>query len=504
MKDLTKYIFFILSLTFFACAEIDDYETTKQLEKELIENQEIFSIQSLDSADLTARVFPINDPNRNSNWQWYSSTMQTMWTSNSGGLGVIRQKQLPYFQASDIATDASQRDMLPNDGWVLVARDFGFNENHPVEGDPWFLVYNRRRGLLRLCLFNAFGSQYVFQSVRLGLHNNVFTSSGLFTLTSENFQQGVLTNLVPNQVRESISNMAEQGGWSVHDFYLGFDPNFNSNTIFDFKVYGIIETIGSGGISGAVTGKALVTEKNEIKIHDVFKNTGAFLSAVDKKYKKLKLTSFLQSFDIATGAVGIAKFFLGGKKTTQTIPITLDADLGMSFSLITRILRKEIRVNADSTAWINDGFAFKPLNQISYGLINFKEVQKVYLDTEYLSQPSEQYPGECETITISKYATVYNEVLNNISLNPTSGMHIVDIKVAFSPDVFPNSIPSFANSGGYFYTDYQNLIRLSQEIFVKVTLRSLQPEVNMDREYVVIRSIPYQVIFRNSTSTEIC
>ena len=44
---------------------------------------------------------------------------------------------------------SGDRDILPSQGWVLVVRDFGSAETPPTSL-PYFILYNKYRGLLRL------------------------------------------------------------------------------------------------------------------------------------------------------------------------------------------------------------------------------------------------------------------------------------------------------------------------------------------------------------------
>ena len=60
---------------------------------------------------------------------------------------------LPYYASTGPAAAelniSGDRDILPSQGWVLVVRDFG-SGGAPPTSLPYFILYNKYRGLLRL------------------------------------------------------------------------------------------------------------------------------------------------------------------------------------------------------------------------------------------------------------------------------------------------------------------------------------------------------------------
>ncbi|HEX3585706.1 MAG TPA: hypothetical protein VH024_06900, partial [Candidatus Angelobacter sp.] len=85
-------------------------------------------------------------------WDWTVPVSQTVYL-NDGGV-IPRAVNLPYYAFDGFATnlnDPSGPDVLPADGWVLLFRSFG----NPACGTnmPYFVLYNRYHGLLRVFFY---------------------------------------------------------------------------------------------------------------------------------------------------------------------------------------------------------------------------------------------------------------------------------------------------------------------------------------------------------------
>ena len=114
------------------------------------------------SLSLMSRAMTDSDPNRDSNWRWYEyqgEGYDLYAASGTSGNGIITylNKQLPFFSPNSPAgvklynPDTQNADMYPEDGWVLLKRDFGTPGNAPLM--PYFFLYNKARGILRYVFF---------------------------------------------------------------------------------------------------------------------------------------------------------------------------------------------------------------------------------------------------------------------------------------------------------------------------------------------------------------
>ncbi len=95
----------------------------------------------------------------NANSQFYSPSITTL-TS-------------PFYQVNNFATDhfVTNRDRNPDDGWELIYRQFGYNDDGSIgsnEDNPFIILYNRFTGILRVFVVVANNQiDYQFMKIRL-------------------------------------------------------------------------------------------------------------------------------------------------------------------------------------------------------------------------------------------------------------------------------------------------------------------------------------------------
>lgn len=172
-------------------------------------------------------------------WDWTVPVSQTVYLNDSGV--IARAVNLPYYAFDGFATnlnDPSGPDVLPANGWVLLFRSFG----NPACGTnmPYFILYNRYHGLLRVFFYNHLTSQTF--------------SFGQVNLDETNTSDASLLNFDGGDLSHSIVTVNQIGPdqWSYADFKLTtYDPNPHTDATLNFNVNGITSTSLSlsGGLS---------------------------------------------------------------------------------------------------------------------------------------------------------------------------------------------------------------------------------------------------------------
>jgi len=131
------------------------------------------------------------------------------------------------------------RDYLPEQGWVLLAKVFGTPDSHIQSKYPYFMLYNKYLGIIRLYVFN--GEQATFQRAALSLSwlygtnkNALFSPSQVYRYSNEEYYSGSKTS-------GSIVNYIEDyhsGAWFVTDIPVNYDPhiNYNENLMLRFRI----------------------------------------------------------------------------------------------------------------------------------------------------------------------------------------------------------------------------------------------------------------------------
>ncbi|HZI58242.1 MAG TPA: hypothetical protein VFF39_15785 [Verrucomicrobiae bacterium] len=198
-------------------------------------------------------------------WDWTIPVSQTLYL-NDGGV-IPRAVNLPYYAFDGFATNLntpSGPDVLPTNGWVLLFRSFG--NSLCGTNMPYFILYNRYDGLLRVFFYNDLTTQTLsFGQVTLGESNT--TDASLL-----NFDGGDLNhNLV------TVDRIGPQQ-WSYADFSLtNYDPTPHTDATLNFDLNGITAT--SLTLTGGLTLDQVEQDAQMAGAYDRTKNSiGAFNS----------------------------------------------------------------------------------------------------------------------------------------------------------------------------------------------------------------------------------
>lgn len=158
---------------------------------------------------------------RDPNWDWTVNTTYTLKTPSQTFYGV----RLPYYASGGPAARdlniAGDRDIHPEDGWVLVLRDFG-----PV-AVPYYILYNRYRGILRFFYYSTLPQTFSKVVGSLSFQGSTTsTTGGFFTLIDD--QSGYYNGYDPTRVQIAVGQVEWQR-WAYLDFDVsGYDPNIGS------------------------------------------------------------------------------------------------------------------------------------------------------------------------------------------------------------------------------------------------------------------------------------
>ena len=192
------------------------------------------------------RIMAADDPNRDPKWEWFHDTKEVMYSSHDASTVTRHTSYLPYYTAGNTLSGHSVIDAFPEDGWVLVHRDFGTEKE--AQPFPYFTLYNKYRGIFRVMLFNATNREGTYFIGELGFldgEKHPEARAGLFTfadhathkMAHEN-TRCYLRTYNPALKLTTLSSMSVFGSWAVFDFpLLGFDPDLaKKEPILTFKL----------------------------------------------------------------------------------------------------------------------------------------------------------------------------------------------------------------------------------------------------------------------------
>lgn len=181
------------------------------------------------------RAMAATDPNRDPNWDFWINRPYTFYYNKDGQIKPMlpNYDRLPYYIQGHAtsANDPTNPDVFPEDGWMLVIRDFGTPTAAPAF--PYFALYNKYRGIMRFFFLNTYNlanSQYA-TSVQLFNPSLEQYRSALLTFPAES--KCFLKDYDSAQQIYTLSNMT-LNGWSHYDFVLsGYDPTLITTTSID-------------------------------------------------------------------------------------------------------------------------------------------------------------------------------------------------------------------------------------------------------------------------------
>ncbi|MFL6261187.1 MAG: hypothetical protein ACJ76Y_15920 [Thermoanaerobaculia bacterium] len=418
------------------------------------------------------------DPNRDPSWDWTINTTYPLYVS---GLSSSVNVLLPYYAATGPAAGdlniAGDRDIYPSQGWVLVVRDFG-SSTAPTSL-PYFILYNRYRGILRLFYWSTLPSS--FDHAAASLHFQQTTAAKTAALMSLSDSSHMTAgDYNPSRAEIVIGKIAWQQ-WSYLDFDLaGYDPNLASKTdptlVFDLtgvntsnlvvngtidlnQILEVNQPNSSNGFQNIVNGAVSLFTKPAARYKQIADAQTAFTNL-----GKDKLGTWWGQYlnDIGTtlsGAawlrglgpvIGVLESIFGGGSSSPSQPkplifhgtVSLQGTITSQSVLYTIVLRAPGAIHADPT---NDAISnVLPLYDHPLGVFNL-------LNPPILETFLDEGVGYCyngfDTWDYEYYYTrQVDQKLKTLTyaVNPWSGLQVQSLTAAYIPD---DGFPEFYQEG---------------------------------------------------------
>jgi len=448
----------------------------------------------------TNPVAPVNNqrPSKLNTFDWTIQDYPINLLYNFNNATSIKS---PYYQSDNqylsplaIPNDGL-RDMYPIDGWELIKKDFGYEDNGtpsiPAASRLYLILYNKYRGVLRVFFARGDMQPYNGASVKLTFDNNTASLSSLLDYAAEihalnDFQFNKLTN-VP-QITQVSPFISSPLVWFYADFPVMYDPctcfyqslvNVNislsstSNVSLSGNINGTIVTQGHSdggatdyGISenkdltlGTTRFGKLVTAYNGVdafksKSNEVATNlnvngNGNFINGLNNLTSStsgMKSSSFLKTglsyIPYIGDAISLWDAIVGGGKSApgpqqvEVLPLSVNLGVNMSGTITSNYdySGSVFRTPGSDVATAPD-YAYPYYNEV-LGVINLLKRPQIRI-LQYDRTTTYPTPGNVKETYIK-----LSEPLQFV-LNPASGVNIVEIKGSYVSD-FLGSV-----SGGY-------------------------------------------------------
>lgn len=181
------------------------------------------------------------------NWSWLDANSGNWQAQIGANIVPMGSPFTSNTNTNDMIKVVDGWDYLPQQGWVLFAKDFGCIGGQAVtNATPYFILYNKYKSVIRVFLYlgntNSFNRASVilkWSSVNGPLQNNsLFTNVNDYSKANENYP--IVNNIEKNV--NYLNQLPNTGGWVVTEYVVNFDPNtVNSQgnfqrISFDFNV----------------------------------------------------------------------------------------------------------------------------------------------------------------------------------------------------------------------------------------------------------------------------
>jgi len=422
------------------------------------------------------RAMAKDDPNLDPAWDWRPDLPQPLYSSVNGGAVERHWARLPHHTPGSVLNGLQALDFEPEDGWVLVHRDFGTQaEAQPF---PFFTLYNQYRGLFRVMLFNAAhreGSYFLGELSFLDGERYASGRAALFTFADPDpgLSRMYLNQYDPKLTLTAFSNMTAYGSWAVFDFPLvGFDPGLpGKDPILVFKLTSIekqalsLKTAGDlqlfqlveGGearpdgaspagrvLAAAHHGATTYKTVDAFIQNELFSEAGSTRHQREPWYRAARAIaqSALGSYLPLVGAMaGVIESFIGGATQAaewEPLKFTGQFQFNTEGAVLTRrdLWFHNLFLNAGPAG---DTRAQRPLRPVPWGIYNFPAACSLRLTPA---------PGRLGGWGGGGNARLVQPP--EIQVNPGSGMDLTAIRVAFlEPGGKPGGTEGGLTSSGF-------------------------------------------------------
>ncbi len=434
---------------------------------------------------------PVNAqrPSKLNTWDWTATDFTLNSNTIYNGNNSIRS---PFFDTDNSIIDIfydpipGPKDFLPGtDGWELIKKDFGNDGFGPVN-NPYFVLYNKYRGLLRI--FVARGDQAFFNgaSLKLQFLDDSPMQTSIFDFANE--LKAIDAPFVRQEILSSSSEILNgYEEWFYADFPLSYDPCtciFASKMKLDIHLSSTSKLSLEGHTEGSLVSQGEPSADQQAKgsfsigdaatvakkVHETYDDIttwsadylakpAAKATAIGLLKGEIKKSNFLKAGLSALPWIGDALdladfFFGGGRKVAAPQLVTVSP---MAISMTSRYSGSiytdypygstTFRTPGSNVAGSPPGVPAAPDSEYAY----YNEVLGVLnlLRTPVVMQKI-SYTLTNNVVTATTYSyRLQNEI--QYVLNPASGLVVQEIRAALVTGT-DQSQPTFAQGSFQYYS----------------------------------------------------
>lgn len=235
---------------------------------------------------------------RRLDWDWTKAeNYDYAYTAVNGKINISSPFHTQASASEDISSIIKAKDYLPEQGWVLLAKEFGSPAQPIASQYPYFILYNKFRGIVRLFLMNSNEFQHKNALVTLSWlsddKTSLLTNHNIYSFANDKY------NSDASPTDKGLNYVQDCYAWLVSDFVVTFDnntdPNNEKNYLLKFEIFfdiqADIEVSGLANKSSSIAGMEI---DKDVKINELYgglKNGKRFMTKV------LSVSDFKQNLD---------------------------------------------------------------------------------------------------------------------------------------------------------------------------------------------------------------
>ncbi len=383
----------------------------------------------------------------NFNWDWTDPNdyPDYFYINNNPPIRCV----YPFYDAN-LGVITEYGDFEAEDGWTLLYRDFGSPERYVKM--PYFVLYNRNNGLMRIFIYVVTNESYSYLSIQTSFETNASANLNFVSKIAH-----ALDKPSDYSSKKAIGHApGADGHWVYSDIPISYDYNVSNlehvDLIFDLKGVGVNGIKLDGTIDLQQKNQAIISTNENIvseingfgkfvgekydtwdkyrsRGETLFKSVGDFYGSIGRTNVKNKLyesANQIKGFPFGPfGAVfGIIDFFLGGGKHKEPTPLVFEGELHLSGTMTTEEIIGKLKMRVPGSK-IPQYDYWSPVYDEPIGIFNLTQ-SPVFYRLKY-----DQLRVQENGVTIGTPWHSYKLVSDiNYTINPNANVNLTEIKAA--------------------------------------------------------------------------
>lgn len=396
---------------------------------------------TLKDLQATTRPLPAGDPNLDPTWDWTQQSWTVYFNNANGSIGTVTTLN-PFIDGSQEiygTTDVQNADMYPTKGWILVARDFGTPT--AANAYPFVVLYNKYRGILRVCILRTYDVLSSSQQIVLSFAaHNTYADVFKYSPPINIYQNSQTSNTKTSDYKQVAVTTAGVQEWMVSDFDVrGYSAVINDNLAFNISMSEIAQS--DIVLNGNIQLNGTIEPQGGESTLDGIKNLTNFITSFIGLGSSIDAINGGSSGSTSAGSVsGVFNSLVDFISAVTTPPdgkgtyaIKINGTVSQKGTVTLKSPKTSFSVYLKNQSGI---LAYRAVQNISWGVINIGNWPYVSITNDPITTwvPDPNGGPDYSEVTIGFSRTVVfepNFITKALVINPAVANEVAGIEVAY-------------------------------------------------------------------------